>query len=113
MTARTPRNTALILLVLALWGPAYANAAPADAGGYKGPAPCKVAGANDDTPVDKACREGGIKAAKALMKQLQKDGKKADIRHQCEDCHTDEADHSKLTKDARDKLAKLLAATRK
>jgi hypothetical protein len=92
--------------------PATAPAAAAPAAGYTGPDACKHAG-KGDSPVDKACREGGVKAAKAAMKAMLKDGRAAGIRHECEDCHTDDTDYAKLSKDAEDKFNKLLAATRK
>jgi hypothetical protein len=78
----------------------------------KGQEPCKAA-TGTDSPVDKACREGGIPAAKATMKQLLRDGRKAGIKHECDDCHTADDDYSKLTKDAQEKLAKLLEAVAK
>jgi hypothetical protein len=84
----------------------------ADPGGYKGPDPCKLATGNE-TPVDKACREGGIKAAKVAMKEMLRTGRKAGLKNECDDCHTADDDYSKLSKDAEGKFAKLLEAVRK
>jgi hypothetical protein len=79
---------------------------------YKGPDPCKRA-TGTDSPIDKACREGGLKSAKAAMKDLLRDGRKAGVKHECDDCHTADDDYSKLTKDAEEKFAKLLDAVSK
>jgi hypothetical protein len=87
-------------------------AVPSPVGGYSGADPCQLA-TKGDSPVAKACREGGIKSAKAAMKELVKGGRAAGVRYQCDDCHLNDADYAQLTKGAEDKFAKLLAANRK
>jgi hypothetical protein len=74
--------------------------------------PCKRATGSDPlaSPVDQACREGGVDAAKTKMKELLRDGRRAGVRYECDDCHTADDDYSKLAKDAEEKLKKLLAA---
>jgi hypothetical protein len=77
-----------------------------------GPNSCKLAG-DGDSPVDKACHEGGLAAAKQTMKGLLKAGRAAGVRHECDDCHINAEDYSQLSKGADEKFARLLAATRK
>jgi hypothetical protein len=89
-----------------------ASALLAEPAPYKGPDPCKLA-TDGDSPVDQACRQGGIKAAKQAMKDLLRDGRKAGVKHECDDCHTDDADYSKIAKDAKEKFGKLLDAVGK
>jgi hypothetical protein len=84
----------------------------AEPAGYKGPDACKLA-TGTETPVDKACREGGVKAAKVAMKEMLRTGRKAGLKHECDECHETDADYSKLVKGAEDKFAKLLEAVRK
>jgi hypothetical protein len=76
---------------------------------YTGPAPCKHA-LKGDSPIVRACAEGGIASAKATMKKLVKDGRAAGMKLTCESCHASEQDFSKLQKDAHGKLDRLLAA---
>jgi hypothetical protein len=77
----------------------------------KGPA-CKLATGGDAlaSPVDQACREGGVPAAKAKMKEMLRDGRRAGVKHECDDCHSSDDDYSKLVKGADEKFKKLLAA---
>ncbi len=64
-----------------------------------------------DGDVKKACDAGGIKRAKAVMKAQVKLGKDKGIKHECDDCHKDEANGNwALTKDGQEKFDKLLAA---
>jgi hypothetical protein len=84
----------------------------APAGGYAGADPCQLA-TKGDSPVARACREGGIKAAKMAMKDLIKGARATGVRYQCDDCHVNDADYAQLAKGADDKFAKLLAANRK
>jgi hypothetical protein len=63
-----------------------------------------------DNAVVKACKEGGIKRAKATMKAMQKLGKEKGQKFECDDCHKDEsAGNWSLNKDAEEKFKKLLA----
>ena len=77
--------------------------------GYTGPDPCQLA-TKGDSPVAKACKEGGIKSAKATMKDLVKGARAGGVRFQCDDCHVNDTDYTQLAKNAEDKFAKLLAA---
>jgi hypothetical protein len=79
---------------------------------YTGPDPCKLA-VDGDSPVDKACREGGIKAAKTAMKSLLKDARTNGVRFDCDDCHINEEDYAQLSQGTDEKFARLLAAARK
>ena len=64
-----------------------------------------------DSPVDKACREGGLKAAKTAMKGLLKDARANGARFDCDDCHINEEDYAQLSQGTDEKFAKLLAAS--
>jgi hypothetical protein len=75
---------------------------------YSGPDPCKHA-TDGKSLVAKACDRGGIKAAKALMKDIVKQGKAAGVKFDCDDCHMDEDEYDKLTDGAHEKFDKLLA----
>jgi hypothetical protein len=79
---------------------------------YTGPDPCKLA-VDGDSPVDKACREAGIKGAKTAMKTLLKDARANGVRFDCDDCHINEEDYAQLSQGTDEKFAKLLAAARK
>jgi hypothetical protein len=83
---------------------------PATAG-YTGPDPCKLA-VKGDSPVAQACRDGGVKAAKATMKELVAKAKANGQKFKCDECHKDPQDNTKLTADARDRFKKLLAAAK-
>jgi len=80
---------------------------PATAG-YTGSDPCKLA-VKGDSPVAQACRDGGVKAAKATMKDLVAKAKANGEKFKCDECHKDPQDNTKLTADAREKFKKLLA----
>jgi hypothetical protein len=91
---------------LAAWG---ASDAQAQAG------PCRLA-TKGDSPVARACAEGGVLRAKQTMRALLKRAKNAGVRFECEDCHvdskTDDKGYDRLTRDGREKFAKLLDANR-
>jgi hypothetical protein len=70
--------------------------------------PCRVA--KGDSPVAKACAEGGVVRAKESMRALVKQGRAAGTRFQCDDCHTDQDRYDQLAPDAKQKFSKLLAA---
>jgi hypothetical protein len=71
-------------------------------------APCTIA-TKGQSPVAKACAEGGIPKAKLVMKELAKKARAAGTKLQCDDCHKDDVKYE-LTADARDKFKKLVAA---
>jgi hypothetical protein len=79
---------------------------------YSGADPCHLA-IKSDSPVAKACREGGVKAAKVAMKDLVKGARAAGVRFQCDDCHSSDSDYTQLAKGSEEKFAKLLAANRR
>jgi len=71
---------------------------------------CTIA-TKDDNEVVKACKEGGIKKAKSVMKAMQKKGKEKGLKYECDECHKDESAGNWTLKDgAEDKFKKLLAA---
>jgi hypothetical protein len=99
-----------VLVSLAgLWGLAGSGerAALAQAGD------CRLA-VKGDSPVARACAEGGLLRAKQTMRALLKRAKTAGVRFECEDCHVggDDKGYDRLTRDGRDKFAKLLDANR-
>jgi hypothetical protein len=65
-----------------------------------------------DSPVARACQQGGIKAAKTTMKDLVRRAKAAGVRFECDECHRSAEDFSQLAADAKDKFAKLVAAAK-
>ena len=69
-------------------------------------ADCKIA-KDEKTEVGKACKDGGIKRAKAVMKAMVKAAKKADHKVDCDTCHANEEDWE-LTKDGKSKYKELL-----
>jgi hypothetical protein len=70
---------------------------------------CTIA-IKDDNPVVKACKEGGIKKAKSVMKSMQKKGKEAGLKFECDGCHKDEsAGNWTLKDDAEKKFKELLS----
>jgi hypothetical protein len=90
-----------LLLVFAM------DASPASAGGE----PCKLA-TKGDSVVAKACREGGIPKAKAVMKDLVSRGKKKSGKDLgCKTCHDgiEDSRYDLLRKDARERFKELLA----
>src|SRR6185436_4127435 len=79
--------------------------------GYTGPDACKLA-VKGSSPVAQACKDGGVKAAKATMKDLVAKAKANGQKFRCDDCHKDPQDNTKLAADAQDKFKKLLAAAK-
>ena len=76
----------------------------------KAEAKCTIA-TKGDSPVAKACKDGGIKRANTVMKAMQKVGKGKGVKYTCDDCHKDHSsDNYALTKDAQENFKKLLAA---
>jgi hypothetical protein len=69
---------------------------------------CTIA-TKGDSPVAKACAQGGIIDAKRSMRDLVKKGKGAGVRFECDDCHKNDTGYD-LTPAARDNFKKLLAA---
>jgi hypothetical protein len=51
---------------------------------------CHVA-VKDDSPVVRACKEGGVKKAKSVMKAMQKVARASGLKFECDDCHRDES----------------------
>ena len=69
--------------------------------------------AKGDSPVAKACQDGGLIAAKQAMRKLVREAKAGGANFECSDCHPDDDSYDRLTADARDKFARLLAAARR
>jgi hypothetical protein len=85
--------------------------APTTAAGYSGPEPCKLA-LKGNSPVARACLEGGARAAKLEMKDLVKRAKDNGARFRCDDCHKDPGDITRLAADVGEKFKKLLTAAK-
>ena len=73
---------------------------------------CTIA-TKGDSPVAKACAQGGVKAAKDKMKELVKTAKDNGVKFDCDNCHKDPDKGFELSSDARDKFKRLLAAQTK
>lgn len=78
---------------------------------YRGPDPCQMALAGE-SPVAKACSEGGRRKAIEMMTLFVKRAKAEGIIFVCADCHADEDDFSKLTSRAEAEFRKLLFLAR-
>lgn len=73
---------------------------------------CTIA-VKGDNQVVLACRQGGLKRAKAVMKAMQKLAKEKGLKFECDDCHKDEASGDwTITKDGEDKFKKMLEAVK-
>jgi hypothetical protein len=70
--------------------------------------PCRRA-ISGNSPVAQACREGGVRGAKATMKELVKEARSAGLKLACDDCHVDSTDFSQLNAEAPTKFRNLLA----
>jgi RNA polymerase sigma factor (sigma-70 family) len=71
------------------WQPASGET---DGRGWPFPADgkCHLA-VKDDSPVVRACKEGGVKKAKSVMKAMQKVARASGLKFECDDCHRDES----------------------
>src|SRR5262245_13533895 len=78
---------------------------------YKGPEPCKMALAGQ-SPVAKACSEGGQRRAVELMTLFVKRARAEGIVFECTDCHASEEDLSQLKPHAELEFRKLLFLAR-
>lgn len=82
--------------------------APAPAvAAYTGPNPCTHAVGGKGL-IDQACARGGIKEAKAVMKDMVKKAKKQGLKMDCDNCHKDETDWAQFTPEAKQKFKELL-----
>jgi hypothetical protein len=72
---------------------------------------CTIA-VKGDSPVAKACQEGGIDAAKKVMKSLRNEARDKGMKVDCDTCHRNE-DNWALTDQARDQFRKMLEVTGK
>ena len=70
---------------------------------------CTIA-TKDDNAIVKACKEGGIKKAKSVMKAMQKKGKEGGLKYECDECHKDESAANWTLKDGAEKKFKELLA---
>jgi hypothetical protein len=71
---------------------------------------CTIA-TQGDSPVAKACQEGGIRLAKRKMKELVRAAREKGMVSECTDCH-DGIDAWTLTKGANDKFRRLIDLSR-
>ena len=69
--------------------------------------PCRMA--KGDSPVAKACAEGGLPRAKESMRALVKQGRAAGAHFTCDDCHSDQDRYEQLAPEAKQNFARLLA----
>jgi hypothetical protein len=60
-----------------------------------------------DSPVAKACQEGGVRLAKRKMKELVRNAREKGMSNDCNDCH-EGGDSWALTKGATDRFRRLL-----
>lgn len=67
---------------------------------------CKIS-KDEKTEVGKACKEGGVKRAKAVMKAMTKEAKKQGMKIDCDSCHKNEEDWE-LTPDGAEKYKEML-----
>jgi hypothetical protein len=72
---------------------------------------CTIA-TKGDSPVAQACAQGGVKLAKAKMKELVKTAKDNGVKFDCDKCHKNQ-ETFELADGARDNIKKLLAAQAK
>jgi hypothetical protein len=69
---------------------------------------CTIVKPGDDNPVAAACKKGGIKEAKKVMKAMVATAKKNGWQGDCDSCHTQQQTF-KLTSDAETRFKELLA----
>ena len=67
---------------------------------------CTIA-VQGDSPVAKACQEGGLRMAKRKMKELVRTAREKGMSNDCNDCH-EGGDSWTLTKGAMDRFRRLL-----
>jgi hypothetical protein len=67
---------------------------------------CTVA-IKGDSPIAKACQEGGVRLAKRRMKELVRTAREKGMVNECGDCHN-RPDNWTLTKGATDKFRRLI-----
>ena len=78
---------------------------------YRGPAPCRMA-LTGDSPVARACSEGGEQRALDLMSLFVKRARAEGFNFKCGDCHLDEDDRTRLSPTADADFRKLLFLAR-
>jgi len=78
---------------------------------YLGPDPCKMA-LTGDSPVAKACSDGGERRAIDMMTLFVKRARAEGFNFKCGTCHLDEDDRSKLAPNADAEFRKLLFLAR-
>jgi hypothetical protein len=78
---------------------------------YRGQDPCRMA-LTGESPVAKACSEGGVRQAIDLMQLFVKRARALGMNYECFDCHADEDDRTKLTPRAETEFRKLLFLAR-
>ena len=78
---------------------------------YHGADPCKMALVGE-SPVARACSEGGLRKANDLMQSFVKRAKVEGLTFVCVDCHPDEDDFSKLAPGVDVEFRKLLFLAR-
>ncbi len=74
------------------------------------PEPCTIA-VRGESPIAKACKEGGVRAAKRAMKDMVRSAREKGMAAECSDCHKG-ADDWTLTKTAQEKFRRMLELTK-
>jgi hypothetical protein len=105
--ARPPRLSLVIIATATLLASALA---PGVGGRARASADevekCTIA-VQGDSPVAKACQEGGVRLAKRKMKELVRTAREKGMSADCNDCH-EGGDSWTLTKGATDRFRRLL-----
>jgi hypothetical protein len=78
---------------------------------YRGSEPCRMA-LTGESPVAKACSDGGLRRAMELMQTFVKRAEAEGFPFVCTDCHAEEDDYTRLTPIADGEFRKLLFLAR-
>jgi hypothetical protein len=105
--ARTPRLFVAVAVAALTGAIAFVPAAGVRADEVER---CTVA-TQGESPIAKACQEGGIRQAKRKMKELVRTARERGMYNECNDCH-EGGDSWTLVKGANDRFRKLLEITR-
>ncbi len=83
------------------------RAIAADAAATATASKCKITDEKDDNDVTRACKLGGVKRAKAVMKAMTKAAKEKGKKWECDSCHKNEDDYA-LTADGKKQFKEML-----
>lgn len=88
-----------------------ARSAPRTWPPYLGRNPCRLA-LKGESPVARACSEGGLKKADGVMQEMVRRARGQGVLFDCENCHQDDRDWTRLTADAELNFLKLMFLSR-